>query len=91
MCIDRQVVGGLAAEHGVRRAVLEEVAGHPVVLARAREILDGLAPVASVELGSALAGRANKYRREPRIERHRNERCFAITGNSFDANSLGVD
>ena len=55
MRVHRDVSGILAAEAGLGRAVLQEVAGHPVILARAREILDGLAEVAAMQLGATLA------------------------------------
>src|SRR5213075_796216 len=47
--------------------------GHPVVFAGAGEALDGLAEVAAVQLGAALAGRADQYDREPLVVRHRDQ------------------
>src|SRR6185295_16731301 len=52
--VDRDVAGVPAAERGRGRAVLQEVAGHPVILARAGEILDGFAEVPAMQLGAAL-------------------------------------
>src|SRR5437660_1090276 len=52
--VDRQVAGSQ------RAAVLEEVAGHPVILARAGEVLHELAEGAAVQLGPPLAGGADE-------------------------------
>src|SRR4029079_840907 len=43
------VAGILAAEVGFGGAVFDEVAGHPVILAGGGEVLDLLAPVASMQ------------------------------------------
>ena len=53
-----------------QRAVFDEVARHPVILAGAREVFDGLAEVAPVQLGAApelakLVG-SDRHRREGR-------------------------
>ena len=72
-------------------AVLEEVAGHPVVLAGAGEVLDRLAEVAAVQLRAALAGRADEHHGEPLVERHRDQRRLAVTRHAVDADALRVD
>ena len=79
-----------AAERRLGRAVLEEVAGHPVVLAGAGEVLDRLAEVAAVQLRAAFAGRADEHHGEARIERHRHERRLAVARDAFDADALRV-
>ena len=89
--VDRQIAGGLAAERRFGGAVLQEVAGHPVILARAGEVLDRLAPIAAMQLGAAFAGRPDQHHREARIERHRHQRRLAVARNAFDADLLGVD
>ena len=72
-------------------AVLQEVAGHPVVLAGAGEVLDRFAPVAAMQLGAAFAGRSDQHDREARVERHRDERGLAVARDAFDADLLRVD
>ena len=89
--VDRNVAGVLAAERGLRRAVLQEVAGHPVVLAGAGEVLDGFAEIAAMQLGAALAGGADQHHREALVERHRHERRLAVARHAFDADLLRVD
>ena len=54
--IDRKIVGVFAAEGGFGRAVLEEIAGHPVIFAGAGEVFHGFAEIATVRLGAAFAG-----------------------------------
>ena len=88
--VDGKVAGVLAAERRLRRAVLEEVAGHPVVLAGTGEALDGLAPVAAVQLCAAFAGRADEHDGEALVERHRDERRLAVARHAFDADLLRV-
>ena len=74
-----------------RGAVLQEVAGHPVVFAGAGEVLDRLAEVAAVQLGAALARRADEDDGESLVEGHRHERGLAVPRHAFDADLLGVD
>ena len=57
--VDGNVAGSLASEGRLGGAVLDEVAGHPVVLA-AGEALNGLAEIAAQEGGSAFAGGADE-------------------------------
>ena len=82
--------GVLLPKVGVGGAVLEEVAGHPVVFA-AGEALDGFAVVAAEQRCSAFAGRAYEHHREALIVGHGDERGFAVAGDSFDADVLCVD
>ena len=56
MRIDGDVIRGLRAEGLFGGAVFQEVAGHPVILAGAGEVLDRLAEVATMQLGATLAG-----------------------------------
>src|SRR5260370_21721379 len=49
MRVHRQIVPGQ------RAGVLEEVAGHPVILARTGDVLNDLAPIAAVELVAAFS------------------------------------
>ena len=83
--VDRQVV------RGQRAAVLEEVPGHPVVLARAGEVLDQLAEIAAVQLRPALARGADEADGEALVIGHRDERRLAVARESLDADLLGVD
>src|SRR5262249_33600216 len=76
---------------GLFGAVLQEVARHPVILAGAGEALDRLAPVASMELGSALARRPDEDGRESLIVGHRHERGLAETRDAFDPNLLRIN
>ena len=46
--IHRQVARGFASERGFLRAVFQKVSGHPVILARARQVLNALSKVATV-------------------------------------------
>ena len=67
--VHRHVAGVLAAEGRLGGAVLQEVAGHPVVFAGAGQVLDRLAEVAAVQLGAAFAGRADEHHGEARSRR----------------------
>ena len=90
MGIHRNVAGVLAAEIGLRGAVLQEVAGHPVVLARAGEVLDRFTPVAAVQLGAAFAGRTDEDHGESGVEGHGHQGGLAVARNTFDADMLGI-
>ena len=81
----------LASEGRLGRAVLQEVAGHPVVLAGSREVLHRLAEVAAMRLGAAFAGRAHEHDREARLEGHGDQGRLAVARDPFDADVLGVD
>src|SRR5262249_18172257 len=85
------VAGRLSAERGLFGAVIQEVARHPVILAGAGEALDRLAPVASMELGSALARRPDEDGRESLIVGHRHERGLAETRDAFDPDLLRIN
>ena len=74
-----------------RAGVLEVVAGHPVVLARAGDVLDQLAEVAAVQLRAAGAGRADEADGEALVVRHRDERGLAVARQPLDADPLRVD
>src|SRR5690606_11462500 len=56
MRIDRDVVGVLATEAGLFGAVFEEAPGHPMILTRAGQVLDGFPEVAPMQLRAALTG-----------------------------------
>src|SRR5262245_22477046 len=56
MCVNRKIAAVPATEARLDRAILQEVAGHPVVLATAGEVLDGLAPIPAMKFCSALSG-----------------------------------
>ena len=73
------------------RFVFQEVAGHPVVFAGAREILDGLAEVAPVQFRAALAGGTDEHHLEALIKCHRDERGLAIARHALDADPRGID
>jgi hypothetical protein len=59
---------GVDRERVPAAAVLQEVAGHPVILVRSGDVLDDFAVVAAVELGAALTRRADVAGREPLVE-----------------------
>src|ERR1017187_10269061 len=81
----REVAGRLFAERGIRCAVLEEVASHPVILACPREVLNSFSPVAAMQLPAAFTRRADQHYSEARIECHSHERGFAVSRDAFDA------
>ncbi len=83
--VDRQVVGRQ------RAGVLDEVARHPVVLARAGDVLHLLAEVPPMELGAAGARRADEPDREPLVVGHRDDGGLAVARQALDADLLGVD
>src|SRR4029079_7396517 len=89
--VDGQVARIHRAEVGLRRAVLQEVARHPVVLAARGEILDLLAPASSMQLRAALARGADEHDGETLIERHRDERRLAVPRYALDADAASVD
>src|SRR5215475_3928025 len=85
MSIDGKVVG-------LKRAsVFEEVAGHPVILARGRDVFYLLAEIAPIKLCSALARRADECDGEAWIIGHRDYSGLPITGETFDANAMRID
>src|SRR5437764_7823716 len=65
-------------------AVLQVVARHPVVFARAGQGLDGLAEAPPMERGAPFAGGADESHEEAGLEREGHERGFAIAGDAFD-------
>ncbi len=65
--------------------VLEEVAGHPVVLVGGGYVFDDLAPVAAVELCAALAGGADVGDGETLVVGHGDESGFAVAGVALDS------
>ena len=91
MRVDGDVVRVLASERRRGGAVLQEVAGHPVVRAGTSEVLHRLAEVASVRLGAPFAGRPHQHEREARLEGHGDEGGLAVARDSFDPHALGVD
>jgi hypothetical protein len=62
-----------------------------VILARTSEVLDGLAEIAAVGLGAALAGGADKHERETRLKRHRDQRGLAVARHALDTDTFAVD
>src|SRR6185503_14285120 len=66
--IDWNVSCVLASKGRVGSAVLQKVAGHPVILAAARQVFDRFPEVPSMQFGAALARGAHQHDREPRIE-----------------------
>src|SRR5262249_24647927 len=90
MRIDGEIAGILAAKRGFGSAVLEEIAGHPVIFVRTGEIFDGFAKIAAVAFRAGFAGRADEDESEARVEGHGDESGFAVAGNAFDANLFRV-
>ena len=70
--------------------VLQEVAGHPVILAGGGDVLHQFAPVAAMDLGAAFARGADVGDRKTRVVRHRDEGCLAVARVAFDADLFGV-
>ena len=89
--VDGNVAGGLAAERGFLGAVLQEVARHPVILARAGEVLDRLAEVAAVQLGAAFARRSDQDHGKALVVGHRHQRGLAEARDALDPDLLRVD
>ena len=90
MRIHGYVAGVLAAENGFRGAVLQEVAGHPMVFSRSGEVLHRFSPIAAVQFGAALAGGTDEHDREAGVERHRHEGGLAVARDTFNPDVLGV-
>src|SRR5204862_2719960 len=82
--VDGEVAGG------ERAAVLDEIAGHPVVYAGPGEVLDPLAEVSTVQLRPALTRRADQADREARVVRHRHQRRLAVAREALDTDLLRV-
>jgi len=59
--IHRQIAGVLAAEGSFRGAVLDEIAGHPMIFAGAGEAFDRFSPIAAMQFSAAFAGRTNQH------------------------------
>src|SRR5438270_12807263 len=68
----------LAAERCLRCCILQKIAGHPVVSASGRQVLNGLAPISAMEFRAALARRTDQHYREPFIHRHGDQRSLAV-------------
>ena len=78
MRIHRQIGCGSAAESGIRRAILQEISSHPMVLTRTREIFHRFSKVPAMQFRAAFARRPDQHQREAGIERHGHKRCLAI-------------
>ena len=89
--IDRNIASGLSAERRLFGAVLHEVAGHPVVLARPGEAFNRFAEIAAMQLGPAFAGRTNQDDRKALVVRHRHQRGLAEPRHAFDPDLLRID
>src|SRR5438309_1242418 len=83
--ISRKVTSVLAAKRSLSRAIFQEIASHPVVASRAREVLNLLAEIASVRFGAAFSGGTDQHDRKARIKRHGHECGLAKTRHSFNA------
>src|SRR5688572_27981631 len=90
MGVDGKVAGVFGAGLGFGRAVFEEVAAHPMILAGSGEVLVHFAEVAAEETGAAFAGGTDEGDCEAGIESHGDERGFAETGDAFDADFFWV-
>src|SRR5207302_9359251 len=88
--INGQVTSVLAPKRSFSRAILQEVAGHPVVAPRAREVFNLLAEITSVRFGAAFSGGTDQHDRKARIKRHGHECSLAKTRHSFNAGTLCV-
>ena len=73
-----------------RAGVLDEVPRHPVVFARAGDVLNQLAKIAAMELRTAFARGADETDCESRVVRHRDERSLAVAREPLDPDLLGV-
>ena len=72
------------------RAVLEEVARHPVIPAGAGEVFDGFSEVAAMRLDAALARGADQDHRESLVEGHGDQRGLTVARDALDAHLLRV-
>ena len=91
MRIHRDVAHVLAAEVRLGRAVLQEVASHPVILAGAGEVLDLFPQVAPMQLGAALAGGGDQADGKSRVVRHRHQCRLAVARHALDADALCIN
>src|SRR5207249_4758957 len=64
---------------------------HPVIFPGAREILHRLAPVAAMELRSALTGRADQHDSAAGVESHGDESRLAVARYTFNSDLLSID
>ena len=71
--------------------VFEEVAGHPMVLARTGDVLECLAQVTAIELSSAGSGRTDVGDGEAGVVGHGDEGGLAEAGVAEDSNLFCVD
>ena len=70
--------------------VLQKIAGHPIEFA-AGEVFNSFSKHVPIEFRAAFAGGGNQADRHTRIKCFGNQRGFAVTGDTFDANFFGVD
>ena len=91
MRVHRKIGGGLSPEAGFLRSVLEKAARHPVILARAGQILNRLAKISPVQFGPSLAGRTDQHHGKSLVVRHGDECRLAEARDSFDPDFLRVD
>jgi hypothetical protein len=74
-----------------RSGILEEIARHPMIFTGGSDVFHLLAESSPQDLGSARTRRSDKSNREMLIVCHRNQRCFAVTREAFNANLPGID
>src|ERR1700719_2183917 len=90
MGVHGNIAGILAAEGGVGSAILQEVAGHPMIFDSSREVLDRLAPITAMQLCSTLAGGTDQNHGEASVVRHRDQRRLALARTALDPDLLRV-
>ncbi len=89
--VHREIGRCLSPEGGFLRSVLEKAARHPVILARAGQILNRLAEISPVQLGPSLPGRTDQHHGKSLVVRHGDECRLAEARYSFDPDFFLVD
>src|SRR5579871_171976 len=87
--IDGNVSRRLTPKRRLRRAVLHEVPGHPVIFA-AGQILDGLAEIPPQQSRSAFSRRSHQHHRKALIHRHCQKCGLAEARHTFNADMFRI-
>src|SRR5678816_4221177 len=83
MRIDRKIVP--------MAAVLEVVAGHPVIFVGSKDVFDELPVFPAMQFCSARTRRTHIRNGETLIKRHRNDRGFPVSGMTLKPDLLCID
>ena len=90
MRVHREIAGILAAKRRLRSAILQEIARHPMVFARAGQVLDCFPKIATMQFCAAFTRRANQSHGKPRFKSHGDERSLAVARHAFDPDLLSI-